>query len=98
MYFVDLKKYLLLCMYGHLKIGLCTSSGTLSFCLKWNWEVELSWSDLYSKCFYLEPSHWPDFMDFFLLFIVEYVFVPALRRQRCADLDEFEVSLFYMMS
>lgn len=68
MYFVDLKKYLLLCMYGHSKIGLCTSSGTLSFCLKWNWEVELSWSGLYSKCFYLEPSHWPDFMDFFTIY------------------------------
>lgn len=49
--FCGFKKYLLLCMYGHLKIGLCTSSGTLSFCLKWNWEVELSWSGLYSKCF-----------------------------------------------
>lgn len=70
MYFVDLKKYLLLCMYGHLKIGLCISSGTLSFCLKWNWEVELSWSGLYSKCFYLEPSHWPDFMDFFFYYLL----------------------------
>lgn len=63
MYFMDLKKYLLLCMYGHSKIGLCTSSETV-FCLKWDWEVELSWSALCSKCFYIDPSRGPDFMDF----------------------------------